>query len=218
MNRTFQQPASIPGMPTTVPPPNIPLSFLSLGGIGLLFLGIALVVNGPKLLTRPQSDPIIATTHLAMITFLTSSILGAAHQFIPVITQRPLRSLAMARLSFFLLLVGGCALPTGFFISNNGLVAIAGSVVVIAIALIVWNVSNALLVRGKGNPVVGLRMAFLFLLFTIGFGVTYAFDRVGGEHWLTLKTHIVLAHAYLGLVGWLGLGYIAVSEKLWPKY
>lgn len=28
----------------------------------------------------------------------------------------------------------------------------------------------------------------------------------------------MLAHAHLGLIGWLGLAYVAVAEKLWPMF
>lgn len=36
--------------------------------------------------------------------------------------------------------------------------------------------------------------------------------------WFGLLPRRVLAHAHLGLVGWLGLAYVAVAEKLWPMF
>ena len=67
--------------------------------------------------------------------------------------------------------------------------------------------------RGKGTPVLGLRLALGFLVLTAAFGVTYAFDRQA--FWFGLLPRRVLAHAHLGLLGWLGLAYVAVAEKLW---
>src|SRR3546814_8479347 len=44
----------------------------------------------------------------------------------------------------------------------------------------------------------------------------YAIDRETG--WFPLLPTRVLAHAHLGLLGWLGMSYVAVAEKLWPMF
>ncbi|MEI2700350.1 MAG: hypothetical protein V9E94_19215, partial [Microthrixaceae bacterium] len=59
-------------------------------------------------------------------------------------------------------------------------------------------------------------MAVIYLVATAAFGVTYAFDR--SNFWFELLSHRVLAHAHLGLIGWLGLAYVSVAEKLWPMF
>ena len=78
------------------------------------------------------------------------------------------------------------------------------------------NLSGPLSARGKGTTVLGLRLALGFLVLTAAFGVTYAFDRQAS--WFGLLPRRVLAHAHLGLLGWLGLAYVAVAEKLWPMF
>jgi hypothetical protein len=71
-------------------------------------------------------------------------------------------------------------------------------------------------VRGWGTPVTGLRWAVAILVATAGFGVVYAFDRT--HDWFVLQPTRVLAHAHLGLIGTIGLAYVAVTEKLWPMF
>src|ERR1019366_6113161 len=46
--------------------------------------------------------------------------------------------------------------------------------------------------------------------------VVYVADRSG--NWFDLTGHVVLAHAVIGLFGWLGLAYVSVAEKLWPMF
>src|SRR5690606_7064251 len=82
--------------------------------------------------------------------------------------------------------------------------------------LAAWNLSAPLSSRDGGVPVVGLRLSVAYLLLTVCFGVVYAIDRQTG--WYALLPNRVLAHAHLGLVGWLGITYMAVAEKLWPMF
>ena len=96
------------------------------------------------------------------------------------------------------------------------LVSAGGGGAFCGIALAVWNLSGPLSARGKGTTVLGLRLALGFLVLTAAFGVTYAFDRQA--FWFGLLPRRVLAHAHLGLLGWLGLAYVAVAEKLWPMF
>src|SRR5690606_11587637 len=61
-----------------------------------------------------------------------------------------------------------------------------------------------------------LRLAFTYRVVTVAFAALYAFDRQAA--WFPLLPHRVLAHAHVGLLGWLGLTYVAVAEKLWPMF
>src|SRR5690606_41830887 len=63
---------------------------------------------------------------------------------------------------------------------------------------------------------VGLRVSIAYLVLTVAFGVTYAIDRQ--TLWFPLLPNRVLAHAHLGLIGWLGITYVSVAEKHWPMF
>ncbi len=205
-----------PGSPKTVPPAWLPLSFLAAAGVGLVGFGIALAANSDVVVHSPTDSTSVATVHLAMLAFLSMAVLGAAHQFGPVVAARSLRSPRAGLVTMVLFAVGAWVLPLAFAARRPGLLEVGGVTAFVAICIATWNLSGPLSARGKGTPVVGLRLAVLFLLLTASFGVTYAFDRHHG--WFLLLPRRVLAHAHLGLLGWLGLAYVAVAEKLWPMF
>ena len=111
---------------------------------------------------------------------------------------------------------GAWLIPLGFATRHTGVVQLGGVLATTAVCTAAWNLSRPLSATGKGAPIVGLRLAVAYLVVTAGFGVTYAFDR--GFYWFPLLSDRVLAHAHLGLIGWLGLAYVAVAEKLWPMF
>ncbi len=205
-----------PGSPRTVPPAWVPLSFLAAAGGGLVGFALALSANAQIVVDSPTDPAAVATAHLAMLAFLSMAVLGAAHQFGPVVSGKALRSPRAGLVTLALFLPAAWLLPLGFATRRPGLLEFAGVTAFTAIAIAAWNLSGPLSARGRGTPVSGLRLAIAFLVITALFGVTYAFDRHHG--WFLLLPRRVLAHAHLGLLGWIGLAYVAVAEKLWPMF
>ena len=203
--------------PTAVaPPPSVPLTFVGAAGVGLSAFGVAAAAVASRAAVSPTAAPVVAAVHVCMLGFLATAVLGALHQFCPVVGGRPLRSVALARVTAALWIPAVTALPIGFATGRSGLLSGAGVTAFTALALAAVNLSGPLSTRGRGAPLVGLRFAVGLLLATAAFGVVYAFDRQSG--WFPLLSHRVLAHAHLGLVGALGLTYVAVAEKLWPMF
>jgi hypothetical protein len=151
-----------------------------------------------------------------MLAFLTTAVLGAVHQFAPVVGRRPLRSVLAARVTLVGIVATAWLLPTGFAHGPEWLVATGGVLGATTVVLAAWNLSRPLASRDGDVPVAGLRLSVGFLVATVAFGLVYAFDRRTG--WFPLLPHRVLAHAHLGLLGWLGLTYVSVAEKLWPMF
>jgi hypothetical protein len=209
------RPAAGAGAPS-VPPAAVPLTFLGAAGVGLIGFAVALAIVAPAAVVAPTAPKVVAAVHLAMLGFLSTAVLGAMHQFTPVIAARPLRSATAAYVTAALFAPGAWTIAAGFATGHPAVVSIGGILVSAGIVLAVWNLSGPLSARGKGTPVLGLRLALGFLVITAGFGVTYAFDR--HEFWFGLLPRRVLAHAHLGLLGWLGLAYVSVAEKLWPMF
>jgi hypothetical protein len=185
-------------------------------GIGLIGFGIVLAFASRDLVADPRSQAALSAVHLGLLAFLTTAVLGALHQFGPVAGGRALRSNAVGRVTAFVFFAGAVALPTAFAHGPEWLVPTGGTVALLGIGLAAWNLSRPLSASGGGTPVLGLRLSVTFLVATALFGVVYAFDRHTG--WFPLLSHRVLAHAHLGLLGWLGLTYVAVAEKLWPMF
>ena len=209
-------PGRAPGSPLAVPPAWLPLSWLAAAGIGLVGLGIALAAAAETVVSTPQAPTALATAHLAMLAFATTAVLGAAHQFGPVVAGRRLRSATAGLFTLVLWVPAAWLLAFAFATRRPALLEIAGVTAFSAVCLAAWNLSGPLLRRGRGTPVLGLRLAVVYLVVTAAFGATYAFDIHHG--WFLLFPRRVLAHAHLGLVGWIGLAYVAVAEKLWPMF
>lgn len=208
-----ERPAGIPG---AVPPPPVPLSFLAAASLGLVACGGAWIWAANAAAGDPTADRVVAAAHLGMLATLSMGVLGALHQFTPVVTGRPLRSLRLARATFVSWLGAAWLLPLGFATEREAVVETGGALAAVAVTLLVVNLSAPLAVRGKGSPVVGLRFALAGFVATGCFGVVYVADRRG--NWWDLSGHVVLAHAVVGLFAWLGLSYVSVAEKLWPMF
>ncbi|MFV0308190.1 MAG: hypothetical protein ACK5OX_10660 [Desertimonas sp.] len=199
-----------------MPPASVPLSLFAAAAVGLVGLGVAGVFAADDVARSPLMPGTIATVHLAMLAFLSVGVVGALHQFAPVIGRGPLRSVPAARVSGLGLAVTAWLLPTGFAHGPSELVPAAGVLGLVSVSVIAWNLSGPLGAGAAGVPVWGLRLSVGALVVTVIFGAVYAFDREAG--WFPLLGHRVLAHAHLGLLGWLGLTYVAVAEKLWPMF
>ena len=204
------------GVPAGVPPPSVPLSFLAASALGLVACGAALVWSRAAAVSDPTADPVVAAAHFGMLATLSMGVLGALHQFTPVVTQRALRSVRLARATFLAWLAAAWLLPSGIAAEQEWLVEAGGGLAALAIILLVVNLWGPLSARGKGAPVTGLRFAVAGFALTACFGVVYVADRSG--NWFDLTGHVVAAHAVIGLFGWLGLAYVSVAEKLWPMF
>ncbi|NNN18437.1 MAG: hypothetical protein HKL84_01145 [Acidimicrobiaceae bacterium] len=198
------------------PPPSIPLAFFAAAFLGLIGCGIALIIAHNQAVADPTSDPTVAAAHLGMLATLSMGLLGAIHQFTPVVTNRPLRSTSLSKATFLCWLIGAWCLPLGIGTRHEAVVETGGVFAAAAIVLLIINLWSPLGAKGKGNPVIGLRFAVAGFALTACFGVVYVFDRQG--NWFDLSGHVVLAHASIGLFAWLGLTYVSVAERLWPMF
>lgn len=202
--------------PMSAPPASVPLAFLSAAGVGYVATGAAVAFAADRLAATPTHSGAVSAVHVGLLAFLTTAVLGAVHQFGPVVAQRRMRSTSAARVTLALLVGAVWLLPTGFAHGPEDLIVAGGLMGLAAVLLAIWNLWPALASPDGGVPLVALRLALGYLLVTVCFGVVYAFDRQTG--WFPLLPHRTLAHAHLGLVGWMGLAYVGVAEKLWPMF
>src|SRR3546814_10439003 len=86
----------------------------------------------------------VAAVHSAMLGFLGTGVLGALHQFAPVVGNRPLRSTRAAAVTMALFLPGVWTLAGGFAHGPSWLVPAGGITATTAILLAAWNLSGAL--------------------------------------------------------------------------
>lgn len=199
-----------------VPSAKLPLGFLTAAGVALVGFGVGLFLAAHSLVTTPSASHAIAAVHLGLLACLSTAVLGASHQFGPVVGGAPLRSERAGFVTLTVFVPAVWLIPLGFASDRPGVLQVGGVLATCALLIATWNLSRPLLRRGKGTPVDGLRLAVVYFVVTALFGVTYAFDRSHG--WFILWPPRVLAHAHLGLLGWLGLAYFSVAEKLWPMF
>ncbi len=205
------------GDPTAVtPPPSVPVGFLAAGAAGLFGFGFVTWFAADKLVVAPNHPAVVAAVHLGVLAFLTTAVLGAVHQFGPVVGRRPIRSVMAARLTLVTMVLAAWLLPNGFAHGPEWMIIAGAFLGSFAVLTTAWNLSAPLSSRDGGIPVVGLRISLAYLVLTVAFGVVYVLNRRAG--WFPLLPNRVLAHAHLGLFGWLGLTYLSVSEKLWPIF
>jgi hypothetical protein len=209
-------PARPHAVATVVPPPSVPLSFFAAAPAGLAGCGATLAWASRTAAADPTADPVVAAVHLGVLATLSMGVLGALHQFTPVVTHRPARSLLLARATFLAWLGASWLLPLGVAARWESLAEAGGGLAALAAGLLVAGLWPALSVRGKGTAVAGLRLAVAGLVVTVCYGVVYVADRRGG--WFALAGHVVLAHAVVGLFGWLGLAYVSLAGTLWPMF
>lgn len=199
-----------------VPPASVPLSFLAAAPAGLVGCGAVLAWASRPGVADPTADPVVAAVHLGVLATLSTGVLGALHQFTPVVTHRPLRSAGLARVTLLNWLAASWLLPLGVAARQEDVAEAGGGLAVVAVGLLVVNLWAPLAARGKGTVVAGLRLAVAGLVVTVCYGITYIADRRGG--WFALPGHVVLAHAVVGLFGWLGLAYVSLAGTLWPMF
>jgi len=205
-----------PGVPAAVPPPSVPLAFLAAASAGLVVCGVAWIWARNAAAVNPSADPVVAAVHFGVLATLSMGLLGATHQFTPVITGRPLRSLGLARATFVTWLLASWTLPFGIATRQLGVTAAGGALASIAIVALAVNLTAPLSARGKGAPVIALRFAVAGAVLTTFLGVAFVGDRQGS--WFALSGHVDLAMGVIGMFGWLGITYVGVAEKLWPMF
>jgi hypothetical protein len=210
-------PGGMPRPNGLTPPASVPLTFFAAGGAGLVAMGLAIWFAADRAVIDPRHGGVLSAVHVAVLAFLSTVVLGALHQFAPVVGRRGIRSPNVARLSAVCIVGAGWLLSTGFAHGPEDLVAIGGTLGVLAAVLAAWNLSAPVGPNASGVPVWGIRLALAYLLVTVSFGIVYALNRQTGWFTPTVPARL-LSHAHLGLLGWLGLTYVAVAEKLWPMF
>ncbi len=205
-----------PGVPAGVPPPSVPLGFLAAAAVGLIGCGVAFWWARAAGIPDPTADPVVAATHFGVLATLAMGVLGAVHQFVPVITGRSLRSVRLARATLALWFGAAWMLPLGIATEQLAVTAVSGALAGLAVVALAVNLAPALAVSGKGAPVTGLRYAVGAAVVTGFLGVLFVGNRQG--HWFDPAGHVDLTMGVVGMFGWLGLSYVAVAEKLWPMF
>lgn len=177
------------------------------------------------------SPATLAAVHLVTIGWLTLLMLGALHQFVPVITTRPLASDGAPAVTLILLVGGLVLMATGFLALPGGPwsaaagaadlpLPLGGSAVVAGTAVALANLGRTLgRARPLSLPARYVAAALIFLALTVLLGLTFALTlTVPGLLPLPVAAPLMGSglplHLLAGIGGWFTLTAMGVALRL----
>jgi len=201
------------------PPFRLPASHFAVGLVFLVLGAMGLVMASRALSLGAYLDPrVTSVTHLFTLGWITTSIMGALYQFLPVALGHPVRwpGLAPATLAMYapglLLMVAGMWRGTGSWAAFGGGLVGAGTL------LFAVNLSGTLRVAST-RDVTWWALAFAtgFLIVTVVLGATLSMNL----RWWFLGTDRLTAigvHLHVAVVGWVLLVAVGVARRLLPMF
>lgn len=227
----------------TAPSIRLPLAFM-LTGLTALLLGAGWLVAQPSLLASYHYNQyVIAVTHLFVLGFICSIVMGAMYQLVPVALETRLFSERLARWQFAFHLVGVIGMVWMFWKWDMKQVGHFGTVMTVGVGLFVVNIARTLWRVPKWNVTATAVSAALFWIsLTVIAGLSIATGKCTYESTVGLATvggvstlvsglrslagymshfdalSAMHAHAHLGGVGFFTLLIVGVSYKLIPMF
>ncbi len=170
---------------------------------------------------------VLVGVHLTTLGFLTLLMLGALHQFVPVLTETELASQAASGATWFavaagllFMLLGFLALPGGALPETPWLLPVGGSLVILGLLVAAVNLGVTLARAWPWTLSAWLvATGLVFLLATVAAGLLLALS-LAAPQLLSLRLLAVLAgrgltaHVIGGIGGWLTLTAMGVAYKL----
>ena len=207
--------AANPRAPSVV----LPLQFI-LTGILALLTGSVWLVQRPDLLSTYHYNPdVIALTHLFVLGWISSTIMGAMYQLVPVALETQLYSEKLARWHFVLHVIGFIGMVAMFRIWNMKQVGRFGSLLAGGVGLFVYNLARTLVRIPRWSVVAaGIAASLCWLPMTVLTGLCVALAKI----WPGLNPFLPLAamhaHAHLGGLGFFVMLIVSVSYRLVPMF
>jgi hypothetical protein len=215
-----------------------------LTGLVALFFAVGWIIAKPAILASYHYNQyVIAATHLVVLGFICTVVMGAMYQLVPVALETKLYSERLAKWQFVLHVVGFVGMVWMFNIWNMKQVGHFGSALALGVGLFVYNMARTLWRVPKWNVVAtAISAALVWFSLTIFVGLSIAAAKcvyesteglattegvkqvVGG---LRIVAGIVSrfdaigamhAHAHLGVVGFFVMLIVGVSYRLIPMF
>lgn len=221
----------------------LPLRFMMTGLLALI-TGVALLAARPDLLaTYHYNQYVIALTHLWVLGWICTIVMGAMYQLVPVALETKLYSERLARWQFVLHLVGFAGMVWMFWKWDLKQVGHFGSTLAVGVGLFAWNITRTLRRVPRWNVIAtAVASALVWMCLTILAGLTIAAGKCTYESAASASGAGVLggmlaglkasaafvgrfdqlaamhAHAHLGAVGIFIMLIVGISYKLVPMF
>jgi hypothetical protein len=206
-------------LPLNAPPLQLPGEHFVAAWFFFLCGVAGIVWTAPDLAHGVFLSPHVAgVTHLFTLGWITTSIMGALYQFLPVALGRSIRSQRLAHVTFALYVPGLALFIAGLLLARPAIlltgVALFGTGVLLFIGNLAATLSGA---TRRDVTWWALLCATFFLLLTLLLGSTLA----GNQRWGYLGAHRMLAlgvHIHIALAGWVLLVMTGVAHRLLPMF
>ncbi|HLZ54637.1 MAG TPA: hypothetical protein VKS19_09195 [Verrucomicrobiae bacterium] len=201
---------------------SLPLIFV-VTGLLALFTGMGWLVAQPNMLaTYHYNQTTIALTHLFVLGWLCSVVMGAMYQLVPVALETKLYSERLARGQFVFHVAGFAGMVWMFRIWNMKQVGNFGALLTVGVILFVYNIARTLLRVPKWNVIAtAVAAALVWLSLTVTAGLLIATAKYTATINLVSRFNplsAMHAHAHLGVVGFFLMLIVGVSYKLIPMF
>ncbi|MBI4027896.1 MAG: hypothetical protein HY360_23125 [Verrucomicrobia bacterium] len=208
------------------PPPHqtaetidLPLRYFVFGLIALAIFGAALPLFAADALAQHHyTHRAVALTHLLTLGWITSVILGATIQLVPVALGVKLHSPRLARRVFWFHAIGVIGMVAGFWFWNFKTLLWFATLVSVGLALFIYNLLRTLRRVPRQDAVsVHIATSLIYLALTFLAGQYLMHDKL-----IVFSPFSVLsaihAHAHLAAMGWFTLLIMGVSYRLIPMF
>jgi hypothetical protein len=222
---------------------NLPLRFI-LSGLAALALALSLLIAKPGILTTYHyNQHVIAITHLVVLGWICSGVMGAVYQLVPVALETPLYSERLAKVQFLFHLAGWSGMVWTFWTWNMTQVGHFGSALAFGVLLFVYNIFRTLLRVPRWSVVAtGVASSMAWLGFTVLLGLlivagkcSYDLEGNGAPSGLMAgalqglrsagglvtgfdQIAMMHTHAHVGVVGVFLMLIVGVSYRLVPMF
>jgi hypothetical protein len=210
---------SAPGAPPAARTPvGLPLRYLVTAVLAFVVAAAALPWLAEELSGHYYHPRLLALTHTVTLGWITLTIMGASYQLVPIVLERPVWSVRLARWQFLAFVVGAVGMVGHFFIAEwPGLAWSAGLVALGALAHVA-NVGRSL--RGLARWTLTARLLAgalaglaLTALFGLALGLAKLWPILPGQLFANLH-----AHVHLALLGWVLPMVLGVAARVYPMF
>lgn len=206
-------------IPGSAPPLALPAEHLVAGLAFYVTGGVGLAVLAPSLARGGYADPrVAAATHLFTLGWITTSIMGALYQLLPVALGGRFPWRRLGHLTFALHVAGVSAFVAGLATGRTGWVAAGAATLGTGLLLFAAHLAAALRSSTRRDTTWRcLAAADAFLVVAVSLGVLLAFNLRTG--FLGPGRFLLIAlHLHVAAVGWVLLVIVGVSRRLLPMF
>jgi hypothetical protein len=200
------------------PPLSVPARFFLTAPWFGAAAALLLLFDGEALFASRWSPALLAATHGLALGFVTTIMLGATQQMLPVLASAVIpRPRPIATLIHVLWVPGVAALMAAFLLQRSWLFHAATTLLTVALAIFIGAAGHSLYrAKSSSDSAMGIRYALVALLVTACCGMLLAFGLSGTlPLWRPRLTNLHLA---FGLTGWIALLVMAVAWQVVPMF